>query len=201
MRMIIEKRTAGLPAFVTDYLGMALALAGLVVYFGIKADNFFTVPTFKMIANQIPDITIIAVGMTFVLIIAGIDLSVGSVMALAGAVLGVCLVRFNLPLPAAIAACFAVGIVCGLVNGFIVIQWRLPAFIVTLGMLEIARGATYLVTDSRTIYIGGPVEVITDTSILGLSLPFITAVVIVVMGQVVLSRTVFGRYLIAIGTN
>jgi len=199
--MIIEKRTAGLPAFVTDYLGMALALAGLVVYFGIKADNFFTVMTFKMIANQIPDITIIAVGMTFVLIIAGIDLSVGSVMALAGAVLGVCLVRFNLPLPAAIAACLAVGIVCGLVNGFIVIQWRLPAFIVTLGMLEIARGATYLVTDSRTIYIGGPVEVITDTSILGLSLPFITAVVIVVMGQVVLSRTVFGRYLVAIGTN
>ena len=199
--MIMEKRTAGLPAFVTDYLGMALALAGLVVYFGIKADNFFTVTTFRMIANQIPDITIIAVGMTFVLIIAGIDLSVGSVMALAGAVLGVCLVRFNLPLPVAIAACLAVGIVCGLVNGFIVIQWRLPAFIVTLGMLEIARGATYLVTDSRTIYIGGPVEIITDTSILGLSLPFIIAVVIVVMGQVVLSRTVFGRYLVAIGTN
>ncbi len=199
--MIIAKRTAGLPAFVTDYLGMSLALAGLVVYFGIKADNFFTVTTFRMIANQIPDITIIAVGMTFVLIIAGIDLSVGSVMALAGAVLGVCLVRFNLPLPAAIAACLAVGIVCGLANGFVVIRWKLPAFIVTLGMLEIARGGAYLVTDSRTVYIGGPVEVITDMSILGLSLPFIIAVVIVVMGQVVLSRTVFGRYLIAIGTN
>ncbi len=201
MRMIIEKRAAGLPAFVTDYLGMALALAGLIVYFGIKADNFFTVTTFRMIANQIPDITIIAVGMTFVLIIAGIDLSVGSVMALAGAVLGVCLVRFSLPLPAAIAVCLAVGIVCGLANGFVVIRWRLPAFIVTLGMLEIARGGAYLVTDSRTVYIGGPVEVITDMSILGLSLPFIIAVVIVVMGQVVLSCTVFGRYLIAIGTN
>lgn len=208
MRMIIEKRTAGLPAFVTDYLGMALALAGLIVYFGIKADNFFTLTTFRIIANQIPDITIIAVGMTFVLIIAGIDLSVGSMMALAGAVLGVCLVRllrFNLPLPvalpAAIAACLAVGIVCGLVNGFVVIRWRLPAFIVTLGMLEIARGAASFVTDSRTVYIGGPVEIVTETSILGLSLPFIIAVVIVVMGQVVLSRTVFGRYLVAIGTN
>jgi ribose transport system permease protein len=197
----MKKPIENVRAFVTDYLGMALALAGLVVYFGIKADNFFTLTTFRMIANQIPDITIIAVGMTFVLIIAGIDLSVGSVMALGGAVLGVCLVRFNLPLPVAIAACLAVGIVCGLVNGFIVIRWRLPAFIVTLGMLEIARGATYLVTDSRTIYIGGPVEIITDTSILGLSLPFIIAVVIVVIGQVVLSRTVFGRYLIAIGTN
>jgi ribose transport system permease protein len=197
----MKKPIENVRAFVTDYLGMGLALAGLIVYFGIKADNFFTVTTFRMIANQIPDITIIAVGMTFVLIIAGIDLSVGSVMALAGAVLGVCLVRFHFPLPAAIAACLAVGIVCGLANGFIVIRWRLPAFIVTLGMLEIARGAAYFVTDSRTVYIGGPVEVITDTSILGLSLPFIIAVVIVVMGQVVLSRTVFGRYLIAIGTN
>jgi len=68
-------------------------------------------------------------------------------------------------------------------------------------MLEIARGAAYLVTDSRTIYIGGPVEVITEVSILGLSFPFIIAVAIVVAGQLVLSRTVFGRYLIAIGTN
>jgi ribose transport system permease protein len=68
-------------------------------------------------------------------------------------------------------------------------------------MLEIARGAAYLVTDSRTIYIGGPVEVIAEASILGLSLPFIIAVAIVVAGQLVLSRTVFGRYLVAIGTN
>jgi len=201
MQRAVKKRIAELPAFVTDYLGMALALTGLVVYFGIKAENFFTLTTFRTIANQVPDITIVAVGMTFVLIIAGIDLSVGSVMALAGAVLGRFLVTFNLPLPTAIAACLAVGILCGTLNGLVVIRWKLPAFIVTLGMLEIARGAAYLVTESRTIYIGGPVEVITDTSILGLSLPFIIAVVIVVVGQLVLSRTVFGRYLIAIGTN
>ena len=93
------------------------------------------------------------------------------------------------------------GILCGLANGLIVIRWNLPSFIVTLGMLEIARGAAYLVTNSRTIYIGGPLEVITGTSILGLSLPFILAVIIVVAGQLVLSRSVFGRYMIAIGTN
>jgi len=190
-----------LRAVVTDYLGMTLALVGLIVYFGIRAENFFTLTTFRTIANQVPDITIVAVGMTYVLIIAGIDLSVGSVMALAGAVLGRCLVEFNFPLPVAIAACLAVGILCGAANGLVVIRWKLPPFIVTLGMLEIARGAAYRVTNSRTIYIGGPVEVVTDTSILGLSLPFIIAVVIVVAGQLVLSRTVFGRYLIAIGTN
>ncbi|MHC4678153.1 MAG: ABC transporter permease [Planctomycetota bacterium] len=145
--------------------------------------------------------TSVAVGMTFVLIIAGIDLSVGSVMALAGAVLGLCLVNFNLSLPGAVLACLLVGVLCGALNGLVVIRWGLPSFIVTLGMLEIARGAAYLVTESRTIYIGGPVEAIIETSILGLSLPFILAVLIVAAGQLVLSRTVFGRYLIAIGTN
>jgi len=201
MREIAKNRKFEFPAVVTDYLGMALALVGLIVFFGLKADNFFTLTTFRTIANQVPDITIVAVGMTLVLIIAGIDLSVGSVMALAGAVLGLCLVRFNLPLPAAVAACLTVGVLCGAVNGLVVISWRLPSFIVTLGMLEIARGAAYLITESRTIYIGGPVEVITEASILGLSLPFIMAVLIVAAGQLTLSRSVFGRYLIAIGTN
>ena len=201
MREIAKNRKFEFPAVVTDYLGMALALVGLIVFFGLKADNFFTLTTFRTIANQVPDITIVAVGMTLVLIIAGIDLSVGSVMALAGAVLGLCLVRFNLPLPVAVAACLTVGVLCGAVNGLVVISWRLPSFIVTLGMMEIARGAAYLITESRTIYIGGPVEVITEASILGLSLPFIMAVLIVAAGQLTLSRSVFGRYLIAIGTN
>lgn len=201
MRKANNKGFLNLPTFITDYIGMALALALLLIIFGLSAQNFFTITTFRTIANQVPDITIVAVGMTFVLIIAGIDLSVGSVMALAGAVLGLSLVKFNLPLPAAIFICLIVGILCGLANGLVIIRWSLPAFIVTLGMLEIARGAAYLVTDSRTIYIGGPVEVITEASVLGLSLPFIIAVVIVIAGQLVLSRTVFGRYLIAIGTN
>ena len=196
-----NKKTVDIWAFVTDYLGLFLALVAMLIIFGFSANNFFTFTTFRTIANQIPDITIVAVGMTFVLIIAGIDLSVGSVLALAGSVLGVFLVEFNLPLPAAICACLFVGILCGLANGLIVIRWNLPSFIVTLGMLEIARGAAYLVTNSRTIYIGGPLEIITGTSILGLSLPFILAVLIVAIGQLVLSRTVFGRYMIAIGTN
>jgi ribose transport system permease protein len=194
-------RMSGLRAIVMDYVGMAGALVLLLVVFGYLAENFFTWRTLRTIANQIPDTTIVAVGMTFVLIIAGIDLSVGSVLALAGAVLGVFVDKFELPLPVGIAACFSVGILCGTANGLVTIKWRLPSFIVTLGMLEIARGAAYLVTNSRTIYIGEPVEVITQTSVFGLSLPFIIAVMIVIVGQLVLSFTVFGRYLVAIGTN
>ncbi|MCX5646443.1 MAG: ABC transporter permease [Phycisphaerae bacterium] len=184
-----------------DYLGMAVALIVLLVIFGLAAENFCTLTTFRTIANQIPDTAIAAAGMTFVLIIAGIDLSVGSVLALSGAVLGIALVNWGLPLVLAVPVCLVVGFACGAVNGLVIIRWRLPSFIVTLGMLEAARGAAYLVTQSRTIYIGGPVEVITETAVLGLSLPFILAIAVVAIGQLALSRTVFGRYLIAIGTN
>ena len=184
-----------------DYLGMAVALVALLVIFGLAAENFFRLTTFRTIANQIPDTAIAAVGMTFVLIIAGIDLSVGSVLALSGAVLGIALVNWGLPLVLAVPVCLLAGLACGAANGLVIIRWRLPSFIVTLGMLEAARGAAYLVTQSRTIYIGGPVEVITETAVLGLSLPFLMAIAIVAAGQLALSRTVFGRYLIAIGTN
>lgn len=184
-----------------DYLGMALVLVGLIAVFGLSTEHFLTLTTFRTIANQIPDAIVIAVGMTFVLIIAGIDLSVGSVLALSSAVMGVCLVQFQWPLPIAIIACLLTGLVCGAVNGLVVIRWALPSFIVTLGMLEIARGGAYLAASSRTQYIGAPIEVIAEASIFGLSLPFLLALVIVVIGQFVLSRTVFGRYMIAIGTN
>jgi len=191
----------GIGGLAGDYLGMSAALVALLAIFGLCARNFFTLTTFRTIANQIPDATIAAVGMTFVLIIAGIDLSVGSVLALAGAVLGIALVNWGLPLALAVVVCLLVGLACGLANGFVIIRWRLPSFIVTLGMLEVARGVAYLVTRSRTIYVGGPIEVVTGTTMFGLSLPFIVALAIVAAGQLVLSRTIFGRYLIAIGTN
>jgi ribose transport system permease protein len=199
--MADELKRRNVYGLLADYLGMTLALILLVVIFSLSTNYFFTWTTFRTIANQIPDITIAAVGMTFVLIIAGIDLSVGSVLALSGAVLGIAMVNWGLPLGPAVIACLAVGLACGAANGLVIVRWTLPSFIVTLGMLEAARGAAYLVTQSRTVYIGGPIEVVTGAPVLGLSLPFILAIAIVAVGQLVLSRTVFGRYLVAIGTN
>ncbi|NLH16830.1 MAG: ABC transporter permease [Phycisphaerae bacterium] len=190
-----------LMGLLADYFGMAAALVLLLVIFGRIADNFYSLDTFRTIADQIPDITIIAVGMTFVLIIAGIDLSVGSILALSGAVLGVTLVQYNWPLPLSIAACLGVGLLCGLLNGGLVVAWGLPSFIVTLGMLEIARGATYLVTNSRTVYMSSGLDWVTDYTVFGFSIPFVLAIAIVVLAQLVLSFTVFGRYMIAVGTN
>ena len=184
-----------------DYLGMVLALALLTVGFGLSTEHFLSFMTLRTIANQVPAAILVGTGMTYVLIIAGIDLSVGSVLGLCGAVLGAALVHWQWPLPAALAAAIGVGLACGAVNGLVTIRWRLPSFIVTLGMLEAARGAAHFVTQSQTQYIGAPVAAIANTALGGLSLPFLLAIAIVGAGQLVLSRTLFGRYLVAIGTN
>lgn len=187
--------------FAADYVGMSIALALLVAVFSFTTENFFTARNFGTIANQVPAAVLIATGMTFVLILAEIDLSVGSVLGFCGAVMGVALVRWNLPLPVAVLACLGTGLLCGAFNGMVSIRWRLPSFIVTLGMLEVARGGAHAVANSQTQYIGSVVEWVAETKVLGLALPFYLAVFVVVVGQLVLTRTVFGRYVIAIGTN
>jgi ribose transport system permease protein len=186
---------------VSEYAGLTLALVGLVVVFSLSATHFFSLTTFRTIANQIPDAVVISVGMTLVMIAGGIDLSVGSVLALGGATLGVCLVDLGLPFPLALLACLVTGLACGAINGLVTIKWKLPSFIVTLGMLEMARGGAYLATHSQTRYLGATIERVSEASLLGLSLPFALAILLVIAGQFVLARTVFGRYLVAIGTN
>jgi len=185
-----------------EYLGLLAVLVALAGLFGLLSDHFFTLLTFTTIANQIPALTVIAVGMTFVLIIAGIDLSVGSVMALSGAFIGLAVSDWQIPLVLAIAVGLGAGLLCGVINGFISAHWAIPSFIVTLGMLEIGRGGAYLATDSQTKYLGAAVEVIgSPLPGLGLSPALLLAVALVVVGQILLSRTVLGRYFIAVGTN
>lgn len=186
-----------------DWLGLAAVLAVEIVVFGLWERSFLSGSTFYSIVEVVPDTVIVAAGMTFVLIVAGIDLSVGSVLALSQAVLGHVMVRMGWPLAAAVPACLAAGLICGALNGLVTVRWALPSFIVTLGMLEIARGATYLVTDSQTLYIGGSIECL-SSSVPGLgeiTWPALICVGTVVAGELVLTRTVFGRYMIAIGTN
>ncbi len=185
-----------------QYAGLLIVLAVLVGVFSYGSENFFQKNTFVSIANQIPDLTLVAVGMTLVLIVGGIDLSVGSVLALSSAVLGVLMVQYGWPLWAAIPLCLLAAAACGLFNGMVSIGFGIPSFIVTLGMLEIARGATKVVTDSQLIYIGSAVEPIGEPlpGVL-LSPAFLLAVAAVIVGQFLLTCTVFGRYCVAIGTN
>jgi len=184
-----------------EYLTLVLVLVAMTVFFGIATEHFLTATTVRTIANQAPEAVLIAVGMTYVLIVGGIDLSVGALLGLSGAVLGICLTRYAVPLPVAIVACLSVGAAAGLLSGLTIVRWSLPAFIVTLGVLEAARGGAYIISGSQTVYIGGRVEQIAEINLAGLSLPFLVSIAVATAAQVVLTRTVFGRYMVAIGTN
>ncbi|MFO1477752.1 MAG: ABC transporter permease [Verrucomicrobiota bacterium] len=186
---------------VADDLGLVLALALLVLVFSLCTRHFFSAETFRTIANQIPAALLVATGMTYVLIVAEIDLSVGSVLGFCGAVVGVALTRWQWPLWLAVLGGLAAGAACGAFNGIVSVRWKLPSFIVTLGMMEMARGGAHALTRSQTEYIGPAIEGIAGSAIFGLSLPFLLALVVVAAAQAVLSRAVFGRHMIAVGAN
>ncbi|MEO6855253.1 MAG: ABC transporter permease, partial [Rhodoferax sp.] len=182
------------------YLGLSAVLVGMVVLFSSLSEYFFSADTFVAIANEIPALLVMAIGMTFVLIIAGIDLSVGSVLALSAAATANAILLWHWSvLPAAVLG-LLVGLLCGAITGGIAVMWRLPSFIVSLGMLEAVRGGAYVVTDSRTQYVGDAISSLALPWVGGVSSAFFIAVALVVVGQLVLTKTVFGRYVVGIGT-
>ncbi len=185
-----------------EYAALVGIWLGLLVLFGLVSKHFLTGPTLAAVANRIPTLTVVATGMTLVLIVGGIDLSVGSVLGLTGAVLGVALADWHWPLLAGILLCMATGLAAGSINGFFTVRFGIPSFIVTLGMLEIARGLAYLTTHSQTKYIGGAIEGLSQPlPVFGCSSSFLLALGTVLCGQLVLTRTVFGRHLLAVGGN
>jgi ribose transport system permease protein len=136
--------------------GIGLALLLMALAFSASAPRFASMANLTNILTQISINTVIAVGMTFVILLGGIDLSVGSVLALATIVGGLLITREDLSPGAAIALSVAgstlVGCLCGLFNGLVCERWKIHSFIVTLGMLNIARGAALQISNSRTIF-------------------------------------------------
>lgn len=194
-------RLPKIPSVWIEYLGLVGALCGLVLGFSVLTDHFLSAASLRTIANQIPPLLLVSTGMTCVLIVGGIDLSVGSVMALCGGVLGIALSKGAWPFPMALAACLATGAACGLFTGGLVSRLGIPSFIVSLGMLEAARGGAYFVTDSRTQYVGAEVDWITSTEFAGLALPFWVAGTVVLLTQAALSYLPGGRHMVAVGYN
>jgi len=183
------------------YSGLIGAMLFMCLLFSFLSENFFTEATFITLSNDIPTLVVMSVGMTFILIIGGIDLSVGSVMALGASVLSIAMVHWGLPLYAAAVLGILVASLCGMLTGLVSVWWRIPSFIVSLGVLEIARGLAYQVTNSRTEYIGGAVEGISSPILFGMSPAFLSAILIVIIGHLLLTKTVLGRHWIGIGTN
>ena len=176
----------------------------LLVLFGamtLASAEFLTGDNMANLARQVAIFGIIAVGQLLVILTAGIDLSVGSVLGLTGCVTAELLVH-GVSIPIAILAGFGVGVVIGLFNGTLVAYGKMPPFIVTLGMLGIARGIVLVMTDASTIQpLPDTFGNIANGDFIGLPNLLWIFLVVVVITSFVLRRTVFGRYIYAIGSN
>ena len=182
-------------------LGTLAGLLTLCVILWAATPHFLTVSNLLNVLEQTALNAVVAVGMTFVIISGGIDLSVGSVLALAGICLALAL-EAGVPAPAAIGLALVVGTGCGLVNGVLITRGRLPPFIATLGMMSVARGVALMLAEGRPISgFSEGFRAIATERLLAIPGPVLITIVIYAVAHFVLTRTVFGRTTYAIGGN
>jgi len=193
------------------------SLSVLITVFALTSHAFFTTTNALTVALQVCTIAYLGLGMTVVIITAGIDLSVGSVLALGGTMAAV-LIKGGMPVWAGMLVGLLLGCLAGLLNGLLVAQLRLPPFIATLGMMGVARGVILQITGGRAIAgmnqdfgvlgNGALFKRVTigadgypDIKFVGIPYPVIVMAVLAVVMSVVLSRTRFGRHVYATGSN
>ena len=167
----------------------------------LASPEFLTGNNLANLARQVAIFGILAIGQLVVILTGGIDLSVGSILGLAGAVTAQLLVS-GVPIIPAILIGVVVGGVLGIANGVLVTRFKLPPFIATLGMLGIARGIVLVITDANTIQ-GLPdgFQTVANGTVLGIPNLLIIFAIITAIAWFVLNRTVFGRYVYAVGSN
>ncbi len=178
-------------------------LVGLIIigaFLAIRTDTFLTAPNLMNIVRQVSVNSILAAGATMVILLGGIDLSVGSVLALAGAVAAWALLKFGIP--AGIAAGLVVGLAAGVFNGVIISYGRVAPFIVTLGSMTILRSLTLVFTGGKPIsnYPEAFLN-IGEGSVAGIPVPVLIAAVVLILIHFLLRTTRFGRYVYAAGGN
>ncbi|MCO1657753.1 ABC transporter permease [Pseudonocardia humida] len=200
---------AGAPRTLRDRLQQLLAFAGLIVifaFFSILSPVFSSYGNVTNILFSTVVIGTLALGTTFVIITGGIDLSIGTGMALCAVMSGVLIVNSGLPVPVGVLLTILFGGLIGLVNGFNVAVLGLPPFIATLAMMLVAQGLALVVSNSAPIYFTdspGYIDISIGTLIPGSGFPNAVVILLIaaVVAGVLLSRTVLGRYAFSIGSN
>lgn len=205
-----QKRVARFFTDAGQTSSLALVLVVLFVFFSVTTDAFFTGPNLINVMRQASFTGIAAVGATMVLLIGGIDLSVGSLLAFTGVIAAKVIIEAGYPPLVGLLAGLVAGIMWGMLNGLIVTRLRIPALITTLGTLTIIRGIGFTLSGGLPVF-GFPkesflgfeegVQAIGKGYVLGIPVPVIIMVIVFVLGYIFLYRTYFGRYIYAIGGN
>ncbi len=183
------------------------AVIALFIFFSITAQNFFTVRSVLTLALQTSAVTIMGIGVTFTIITGGIDLSIGSIIALAGTV-AVMVAIAGVPIWLSMIIGLLVGAVCGYLNGLMVTKLKLPPFIATLGMMMVARGVALTITNANAMpapegfgELGNGTIFGTGPQFPGISYPVLIMIAVAFIFHFILSKTRTGRYTYAVGSN
>lgn len=182
-------------------LGLALVLIILSGILALLSPSFLTTQNLLNVLLQASVNALLAAGMTLVIITAGIDLSVGSLLALT-AVVTADLLSSGLAIPFAMALGFGVGAAAGLVNGLLITKTKIPPFIATLGMMTLARGLALSYTGGRPVTgMPGVFRLLGAGQVAGIPVPVVVIAAVYGVGFFILKRTTFGRYIFAVGNN
>jgi len=199
---LLKRTGVGIFEFIKENLGIIIGFLALCIFMSIASPVFLTQENILNVLRQVSTNCNLALGMTLAIIICGIDLSVGSIVALSGTLAGGLIAFSNVPIPIALLAGILVGTLAGLFNGFMIAHTGIPPFIVTLAMLNIARGAAY-------VYTGGqPIRVMKDSfNVIGagylgpIPLPVIYSFIFLLLTSIILNKTKLGRHIYAVGGN
>jgi len=171
----------------------------LIAFFGLQSDRFLTLANLTNILTQSAHVAIIAIGMTFVLLVGGIDLSVGANMYLTVAILGLYLK--SLPAALSFPMVLLVGLMFGALNGLIITRLRVAAFITTLSTVFIGRGLAIYLTDTKGVFFNDEILTIGRATWLGVPSGIWAFLAVFVVALVVLRQTSFGREIYAVGAD
>lgn len=189
-----------LPRFNMQAFGIFAAAVVIYLAFGLLNPRFLGLNNLRDVAVAACVNALIGLGMTFVIITAGIDLSVGSIASLTGIISAQLMVSYHLPSALALVVGLAVGFACGLVNGVLVALVRLPPFIATLGTMSVYQGLAYVVTNGLPVYnVPNDFVIILNGYIAGIPTSVLVVVIASVLCWFLLRRTVFGQNVIATG--
>jgi ribose/xylose/arabinose/galactoside ABC-type transport system permease subunit len=183
-------------------IGVAAGLMLLIAFFSALAANFATVGNLISVLKQLSVTAIVAVGMTMVIIVGEIDLSVGASLGLSGTVFALLIVKFGLPAWLSLVGVLVVATGIGSFIGTLRVIWGIPSFITTIGLLSSMRGIAFWLSDSQTV---GPLPAAVGNlwfgDVAGVPTPILITLAIVALGWFALSETPFGRHLYAVGGN
>lgn len=203
-RAAVGRGVASLVRVALEKYGIVLAFVVLLVASAALSPKFLTAQNLLNVVRQVSFEGIIAIGMTFVILSAGIDLSVGALMCFTACICAGLMMRHGVPPPLAVVLTLVAGAMIGAANGIIIVMGRVQPFIVTLGMMTVLHGASLLYVEGKRISLGiepPPFVRALDGSIAGVPVPAVIFVVVVVVSAIVLARTRFGRQVYAIGGN